>query len=152
MSPPNYASFQDESLLVNRKQQLDRDSETLQIKGNLNCLRTDVVTENEFEKKLLEKVIPPNDIGVTFEDIGALENVKDTLKELVMLLLQRPELFCKGQLTKEVKEKAREQERLEREKEAKERRKQREKEVESRLRRSVSGERDRDRNRDRDRE
>uniref|UniRef100_A0A2N9E8F9 AAA+ ATPase domain-containing protein n=1 Tax=Fagus sylvatica TaxID=28930 RepID=A0A2N9E8F9_FAGSY len=61
----------------------------------------DVVTENEFEKRLLADVIPPNDIGVTFDDIGALENVKDTLKELVMLPLQRPELFCKGQLTKE---------------------------------------------------
>lgn len=47
-------------------------------------------------------VIPPTDIGVTFDDIGALENVKDTLKELVMLPLQRPELFCKGQLTKVV--------------------------------------------------
>ena len=60
----------------------------------------DVVTENEFEKKLLADVIPPSDIGVTFDDIGALENVKDTLKELVMLPLQRPELFGKGQLTK----------------------------------------------------
>ena len=60
----------------------------------------DVVTENEFEKRLLADVLPPNDIGVTFDDIGALENVKDTLKELVMLPLQRPELFCKGQLTK----------------------------------------------------
>lgn len=59
-----------------------------------------MVTENEFEKKLLADVIPPNDIGVTFDDIGALETVKDTLKELVMLPLQRPELFCKGQLTK----------------------------------------------------
>ncbi|CAN6363646.1 unnamed protein product [Urochloa humidicola] len=63
----------------------------------------DVVTENEFEKRLLADVIPPNDIGVTFNDIGALENVKDTLKELVMLPLQRPELFCKGQLTKPCK-------------------------------------------------
>ncbi|XP_058008640.1 uncharacterized protein LOC110632953 isoform X3 [Hevea brasiliensis] len=63
----------------------------------------DVVTENEFEKKLLADVIPPSDIGVTFDDIGALENVKDTLKELVMLPLQRPELFCKGQLTKPCK-------------------------------------------------
>ncbi|XP_040384585.1 uncharacterized protein LOC102715982 isoform X2 [Oryza brachyantha] len=63
----------------------------------------DVVTENEFEKRLLSDVIPPNDIGVTFDDIGALENVKDTLKELVMLPLQRPELFCKGQLTKPCK-------------------------------------------------
>ncbi|PNY12739.1 katanin p60 ATPase-containing subunit, partial [Trifolium pratense] len=63
----------------------------------------DVVTENEFEKKLLGDVIPPTELGVTFEDIGALENVKDTLKELVMLPLKRPELFCKGQLTKPCK-------------------------------------------------
>ncbi|KAL8548620.1 hypothetical protein ACS0TY_007781 [Phlomoides rotata] len=63
----------------------------------------DVTTENEFEKKLLAEVIPPGDIGVTFEDIGALENVKETLKELVMLPLQRPELFSKGQLTKPCK-------------------------------------------------
>lgn len=60
----------------------------------------DVIAENEFEKRLLVDVISPNDIGVNFDDIGALENVKDTLKELVMLPLQRPELFCKGQLTK----------------------------------------------------
>ncbi|MQL94377.1 hypothetical protein Taro_027032, partial [Colocasia esculenta] len=63
----------------------------------------DVATENEFEKRLLADVIPPGDIGVTFDDIGALENVKDTLKELVMLPLQRPDLFCKGQLTKPCK-------------------------------------------------
>ncbi|KAL2535301.1 AAA-type ATPase family protein [Forsythia ovata] len=63
----------------------------------------DVVTENEFEKRLLVDVIPPGDIGVSFDDIGALENVKETLKELVMLPLQRPELFSKGQLTKPCK-------------------------------------------------
>jgi hypothetical protein len=32
--------------------------------------------ENKFEKRLLTYVIPPGEIGVTFEDIGALENVK----------------------------------------------------------------------------
>ncbi|XP_066398270.1 uncharacterized protein [Miscanthus floridulus] len=63
----------------------------------------DVITENEFEKRLLTDVIPPDEIGVTFEDIGALENVKETLKELVMLPLQRPELFSKGQLMKPCK-------------------------------------------------
>ncbi|KAL6499481.1 hypothetical protein OROGR_027391 [Orobanche gracilis] len=63
----------------------------------------DVVTDNEFEKKLLAEVIAPGDIGVSFADIGALENVKETLKELVMLPLQRPELFTKGQLTKPTK-------------------------------------------------
>lgn len=66
----------------------------------MSMIFQDVVTENEFEKRLLAEVIPPTELGVTFEDIGALESVKDTLKELVMLPLQRPELFCKGQLTK----------------------------------------------------
>ncbi|KAI3717817.1 hypothetical protein L1987_69671 [Smallanthus sonchifolius] len=177
---------QDENLLASWKQHLDRDAETLKMKGNLNNLRNvlnrtglecdgletlcikdqlltnegaekivgwalshhlmqhakadpdarlvlstesiqygveilqaiqneskslkkslkvilDIVTENEFEKRLLADVIPPSDIGVTFNDIGALEKVKDTLKELVMLPLQRPELFCKGQLTKPCK-------------------------------------------------
>ncbi|XVF32749.1 hypothetical protein REPUB_Repub17cG0110200 [Reevesia pubescens] len=74
-------------------------SESKSLKKSLK----DVVTENEFEKKLLADVIPPSDIGVSFDDIGALENVKDTLKELVMLPLQRPELFGKGQLTKPCK-------------------------------------------------
>uniref|UniRef100_A0A1D1YT74 ATPase family AAA domain-containing protein 1 n=1 Tax=Anthurium amnicola TaxID=1678845 RepID=A0A1D1YT74_9ARAE len=82
---------------VNMLQSIQSDAKSL--KKSLK----DVVTENEFEKRLLADVIPPNDIGVTFDDIGALENVKDTLKELVMLPLQRPELFCKGQLTKPCK-------------------------------------------------
>ncbi|GBG61140.1 hypothetical protein CBR_g19216 [Chara braunii] len=60
----------------------------------------DIVPDNEFEKLLLAEVIPPYEIGVNFEHIGALENVKETLRELVMLPLQRPELFAKGQLTK----------------------------------------------------
>ncbi|MBA0548044.1 hypothetical protein Golob_019164 [Gossypium lobatum] len=77
-------------------------NESKSLKKSLKVL-ADVVTENEFEKRLLADVIPPSDIGVTFDDIGALENVKDTLKELVMLPLQRPELFCKGQLTKPCK-------------------------------------------------
>ncbi|THG22324.1 hypothetical protein TEA_010007 [Camellia sinensis var. sinensis] len=169
---------QDEGLLVSWKHQLDRDAETLKMKGNLNQLCTvlnriglecdgfetlsiknQTLTnesaakaigwalshhlmqnpkadadgrlvlssesiqygigilqaiqneskslkkslKNEFEKRLLADVIPPSDIGLTFDDIGALENVKDTLKELVMLPLQRPELFCKGQLTKPCK-------------------------------------------------
>ena len=59
-----------------------------------------MATENEFEKRLLAEVIPPGDIGVSFDHIGALENVKETLMELVMLPLQRPELFNKGQLRK----------------------------------------------------
>lgn len=72
------------------------------VKSSKKSLK-DVITENEFEKRLLVDVIAPSDIGVTFDDIGALDNVKATLKELVMLPLQRPELFCRGQLTKPCK-------------------------------------------------
>lgn len=63
----------------------------------------DVQTDNDFERKLLAEVSPPNELGVKFEDIGALDKVKNTLKELVMLPLQRPELFRKGNLTKPCK-------------------------------------------------
>ncbi|KAL6330627.1 hypothetical protein AAG906_003237 [Vitis piasezkii] len=47
---------------------------------NLKKSLKDVVTENEFEKSLLADAIPPSDIEVTFDDIGALENVNDSLK------------------------------------------------------------------------
>jgi len=63
----------------------------------------DIETDNDFEKRLLSDVIPPNELKIGFEDIGALDKVKDTLKELVMLPLQRPELFRKGNLTKPCK-------------------------------------------------
>ncbi|PHT29488.1 hypothetical protein CQW23_30923 [Capsicum baccatum] len=90
---------QDEALLSTWKQR-DQDAKTLTVKENFNSWKTDVETDNEFEKALLADVIPPSDIWVTFDDISALESVKDTLKELIMLPLQRPELFSKSQLTK----------------------------------------------------
>nr|CAB3466113.1 unnamed protein product [Digitaria exilis] len=68
-----------------------------------NTVLKDDVTQNEYEKEVMSNVISPNDTGVTFEDIGGLENVKDTLRELVMLPLRRPELFSEGQLRKSVK-------------------------------------------------
>ena len=61
------------------------------------------VADNEFEKRLLEEVVTPEDVGVSFDDIGALDDVKDTLRELVMLPLQRPELFRRGNLTRPTK-------------------------------------------------
>eukprot|EP01117_Protostelium_nocturnum_P006947 TRINITY_DN2491_c0_g1_i2.p1 TRINITY_DN2491_c0_g1~~TRINITY_DN2491_c0_g1_i2.p1 ORF type:complete len:992 (-),score=351.68 TRINITY_DN2491_c0_g1_i2:46-3021(-) len=62
-----------------------------------------VECENEFEKRVLAEVIPPSELNLAFEDIGALDEVKQTLKELVMLPLQRPELFTKGSLTRPCK-------------------------------------------------
>eukprot|EP00243_Klebsormidium_subtile_P003995 TRINITY_DN1777_c0_g1_i1.p1 TRINITY_DN1777_c0_g1~~TRINITY_DN1777_c0_g1_i1.p1 ORF type:complete len:674 (+),score=306.34 TRINITY_DN1777_c0_g1_i1:68-2023(+) len=63
----------------------------------------DVVIDNDFEKNLLSEVIPANELGVDFADVGALDDVKDVLKELVMLPLQFPDLFAKSQLTKPCK-------------------------------------------------
>ena len=59
-----------------------------------------MLTENVFEEKILLNVISPNDPGVTFVDIGVLDDVKETLKKLLMLPLHRPELFNEGQLRK----------------------------------------------------
>jgi hypothetical protein len=38
--------------------------------------------ESEYERRLLSEVVTPSEIGVGFDDIGALENVKTTLREV----------------------------------------------------------------------
>lgn len=58
----------------------------------------EVPPDNEFEKRIRPEVIPANEIGVSFEDIGALEDTKESLQELVMLPLRRPDLFKGGLL------------------------------------------------------
>ena len=63
----------------------------------------DVALDNDFEKRLMSDVIAAEDVGVRFDDIGSLDSVKDTLKELVMLPLSRPELFKRGSLTQPCK-------------------------------------------------
>ncbi|XP_010473660.1 PREDICTED: putative cell division cycle ATPase [Camelina sativa] len=54
--------------------------------------------DNEFEKRIRPEVIPAEEINVTFEDIGALDDIKESLQELVMLPLRRPDLFTGGLL------------------------------------------------------
>ncbi|KAL1830204.1 hypothetical protein ACET3Z_008616 [Daucus carota] len=54
--------------------------------------------DNEFEKRIRPEVIPANEIGVTFADIGAMDEIKESLQELVMLPLRRPDLFTGGLL------------------------------------------------------
>ncbi|KAL6979530.1 hypothetical protein U1Q18_021191 [Sarracenia purpurea var. burkii] len=58
----------------------------------------EVPPDNEFEKRIRPEVIPANEIGVTFDDIGSLDEIKESLQELVMLPLRRPDLFKGGLL------------------------------------------------------
>ncbi|XP_065868965.1 uncharacterized protein [Euphorbia lathyris] len=58
----------------------------------------EVVPDNEFEKRIRPEVIPANEVGVTFDDIGAMDEIKESLQELVMLPLRRPDLFKGGLL------------------------------------------------------
>ncbi|XP_057450019.1 uncharacterized protein LOC130741210 isoform X2 [Lotus japonicus] len=60
--------------------------------------KAEVPPDNEFEKRIRPDVIPANEIGVTFSDIGALDETKESLQELVMLPLRRPDLFSGGLL------------------------------------------------------
>ncbi|KAF3484787.1 hypothetical protein F2Q69_00057328 [Brassica cretica] len=64
-----------------------------------NKYRKDIAIEKDFLKRLSSDVIPPNLIGVKFDDIGALQNLKDSFKELVIFPFQRPQLSCKRKLT-----------------------------------------------------
>lgn len=58
----------------------------------------EVPPDNEFEKRIRPEVIPANEISVSFADIGALDEIKESLQELVMLPLRRPDLFKGGLL------------------------------------------------------
>ncbi|MCO5594612.1 hypothetical protein L7F22_048645 [Adiantum nelumboides] len=53
---------------------------------------------NMYEDMIAQDVVNPDDINVTFNSVGGLENVKQSLQELVILPLQRPELFAHGKL------------------------------------------------------
>ncbi|KAJ3701067.1 hypothetical protein LUZ61_004772 [Rhynchospora tenuis] len=81
----------------NKKSESDK-SETTLTKGVSTSKVLDAVPDNEFEKRIRPEVIPANEIGVTFDDIGALDDIKESLQELVMLPLRRPDLFKGGLL------------------------------------------------------
>uniref|UniRef100_A0A0D9VL18 AAA+ ATPase domain-containing protein n=1 Tax=Leersia perrieri TaxID=77586 RepID=A0A0D9VL18_9ORYZ len=61
------------------------------------------LAKDEFERNFISAVVPPDEIGVKFDDIGALEDVKRTLDELVTLPMRRPELFSHGNLLRPCK-------------------------------------------------
>ncbi|CAK9184502.1 unnamed protein product, partial [Ilex paraguariensis] len=56
------------------------------------------LAKDEYESNFVSSVVPPGEVGVKFDDIGALEEVKRALNELVILPMRRPELFSHGNL------------------------------------------------------
>lgn len=60
------------------------------------------LAKDEYESNFISAVVPPGEIGVKFDDVGALEDVKKALNELVILPMRRPELFSRGNLLRVV--------------------------------------------------
>ncbi|KAL0356069.1 UNVERIFIED_CONTAM: Spastin [Sesamum radiatum] len=61
------------------------------------------LAKDEYESNFVSAVVPPGEIGVKFDDVGALEDVKKALNELVILPMRRPELFSRGNLLRPCK-------------------------------------------------
>ncbi|XP_017229337.1 uncharacterized protein LOC108204426 isoform X3 [Daucus carota subsp. sativus] len=61
------------------------------------------LAKDEYESNFVSAVVPPDEVGVKFDDIGALEDVKTALNELVILPMRRPELFSRGNLLRPCK-------------------------------------------------
>ncbi|XP_048135548.1 uncharacterized protein LOC115750587 isoform X4 [Rhodamnia argentea] len=61
------------------------------------------LARDDYERNFVSAVVPPGEVGVRFDDVGALEDVKDALNELVILPMRRPELFSRGNLLRPCK-------------------------------------------------
>ncbi|XP_076895023.1 uncharacterized protein LOC143547498 [Bidens hawaiensis] len=61
------------------------------------------LAKDEYESNFISAVVPPGEIGIKFDDIGALEDVKTALHELAVLPMKRPELFSHGNLLRPCK-------------------------------------------------
>uniref|UniRef100_A0A7N0U1E1 AAA+ ATPase domain-containing protein n=1 Tax=Kalanchoe fedtschenkoi TaxID=63787 RepID=A0A7N0U1E1_KALFE len=61
------------------------------------------LAKDDYENNFVSAVVPADEIGVRFDDIGALEDVKKALNELVILPMRRPELFAHGNLLRPCK-------------------------------------------------
>ncbi|XP_020090267.1 uncharacterized protein LOC109711554 isoform X2 [Ananas comosus] len=76
----------------------EQESTSKKTSQNLKSLAKD-----EFESNFISAVVPAEEVGVRFDDIGALEEVKTALDELVTLPMRRPELFTHGNLLRPCK-------------------------------------------------
>ena len=68
-----------------RKQQAIREKVRRQVVKSLDL--------NEYENAIAEDVIDPNDIVISFKDVGGIDDIKAELWDLVVLPILRPDLF-----------------------------------------------------------
>ncbi|XP_030934510.1 ribosome biogenesis ATPase RIX7 isoform X1 [Quercus lobata] len=88
-----------ESISPENKSETEKSVNAMKKDGeNTSPPKPEVPPDNEFEKRIRPEVIPASEIGVTFADIGAMDETKESLQELVMLPLRRPDLFKGGLL------------------------------------------------------
>lgn len=76
-----------------RNKELKKNSSQVLKRLQANNANLKSLVLNEYEKSLLNSLISPDDISVTFEDIGGLQNIIDELHEAVILPLTEPDLF-----------------------------------------------------------
>lgn len=76
-----------------RNKELKKNSSNVLKRLQANNANLKSLVLNEYEKSLLNSLISPDDINVTFEDIGGLQKIIDELHEAVILPLTEPELF-----------------------------------------------------------
>ncbi|KAH9625851.1 hypothetical protein KSS87_008855 [Heliosperma pusillum] len=77
-----------------------KEQETITKKPSQNLKN---LAKDEYETNFVSAVVPPGEVGVQFDDVGALEDVKKALNELVILPMRRPELFSRGNLLRPCK-------------------------------------------------
>ncbi|CAK7337968.1 unnamed protein product [Dovyalis caffra] len=77
-----------------------KEQETISEKASQNLKN---LAKDEYESNFVSAVVAPGEIGVKFNDVGALEDVKKALNELVILPMRRPELFSHGNLLRPCK-------------------------------------------------
>ncbi|WVZ73662.1 hypothetical protein U9M48_021945 [Paspalum notatum var. saurae] len=105
LSLTDLPSIRDDRLIIPRES-LDVAIERLREQGmttKKSSQNLKVLAKDEYERNFISAVVPPNEVGVKFDDIGALEDVKRTLDELVTLPMRRPELFSHGNLLRPCK-------------------------------------------------
>ncbi|CAN1255126.1 Outer mitochondrial transmembrane helix translocase [Linum perenne] len=92
----------EEDLLRTFNKQIGEDRKVVISRSNLYELHKNMA-KDEYESNFVSAVVPPGEIGVRFNDVGALEDVKKALNELVILPMRRPELFTHGNLLRPCK-------------------------------------------------